>query len=36
MLANKKEVPYQSMMKVFLAEKIREELNLQDQLENVS
>jgi predicted DNA binding CopG/RHH family protein len=26
-LANKRDVPYQSMMKVLLAEKIREELN---------
>ena len=30
-LANKRDIPYQSMMKVLLAEKIREELNLQDQ-----
>ena len=28
-LANKRDVPYQSMMKVLLAEKIREELNLE-------
>ena len=28
-LANKKDVPYQSMMKVLLAEKVREELELQ-------
>ena len=27
-LANKRDVPYQSMMKVLLAEKVREELNL--------
>jgi len=27
MLANKRDVPYQSLMKIFLAEKIREELN---------
>ena len=26
LLANKKDVPYQSLMKVFLAEKVREEL----------
>jgi predicted DNA binding CopG/RHH family protein len=26
MLANKRDVPYQSLMKIFLAEKIREEL----------
>ena len=32
-LANKRDVPYQSMMKVLLAEKVREELNLQDQSE---
>ncbi len=30
-LANKRDVPYQSMMKVLLAEKIREELNLEEQ-----
>ncbi len=30
-LANKRDVPYQSMMKVLLAEKIREEFNLQEQ-----
>ena len=30
-LANKRDVPYQSIMKVLLAEKIREELNLQEQ-----
>ncbi len=30
-LANKRDVPYQSMMKVLLAEKIREEMNLQEQ-----
>ncbi len=29
-LANKRDVPYQSMMKLLLAEKIREELNLED------
>ena len=28
-LANKKDVPYQSMMKVLLAEKVREELELE-------
>ena len=27
-LANKKDVPYQSLMKVFLAEKVREEFSL--------
>ena len=32
-LANKRDVPYQLMMKVLLAEKIREELNLEDQSE---
>lgn len=32
-LANKRDVPYQPMMKVLLAEKIREELNLQEQSE---
>ena len=26
LLANKKDVPYQSLMKVFLAEKVKEEL----------
>ncbi len=26
-LANKKDVPYQSLMKVFLAEKVRDEIN---------
>ena len=35
-LANKRDVPYQSMMKVLLAEKIREELNLQDESEKGS
>ena len=30
-LANKRDVPYQSMMKVLLSEKIREELNLKEQ-----
>lgn len=30
-LANKRDVPYQSMMKVLLAEKIREELSLEAQ-----
>jgi len=29
-LANKRDVPYQSMIKVLLAEKIREESNLED------
>lgn len=29
LLANKKDVPYQSLIKVFLAEKIREELSAQ-------
>lgn len=28
MLANKKDVPYQSLVKIFLDEKIREELNI--------
>ncbi len=32
-LANKRDVPYQSIMKVLLAEKIREELYLQEQSE---
>ncbi len=32
-LANQRDVPYQPMMKVLLAEKIREELNLEDQSE---
>jgi len=27
LLANKRDVPYQSLLKIFLAEKIREELN---------
>jgi len=35
-LANKRDVPYQSMMKVLLAEKIREELNLQEQSQKSS
>ena len=35
-LTNKRDVPYQSMMKVLLAEKIREELNLQDESEKGS
>ncbi len=30
-LDNKRNVPYQSMMKILLAEKIRQELNLQEQ-----
>jgi predicted DNA binding CopG/RHH family protein len=29
-LANKKEVPYQSLMKVFLSEKLQDELNSSD------
>ncbi len=29
LLANKKDVPYQSLMKMYLSEKIREELPLQ-------
>ena len=32
-LASKRDIPYQSMMKVLLAEKTREELNLQEQSE---
>ena len=28
LLANKRDVPYQSLLKIFLAEKIREELNI--------
>jgi len=28
MLANKRDVPYQSLMKIFLAEKVREELQI--------
>jgi len=28
LLANKRDVPYQSLMKIFLAERIREELNV--------
>ncbi len=32
-LANKRDGPYQSMMKVLLPEKIREELNLEEQSE---
>ena len=35
-LANKRDVPYQSMMRVLLAQKIREELNLQKQSEKSS
>ncbi len=27
MLANKKDVPYQSLMKIYLAEKVRDEIN---------
>ncbi len=30
-LANKQDVPYQSMLKILLAEKVREALNLQQQ-----
>ncbi|MEY4669558.1 MAG: hypothetical protein RL518_2257 [Pseudomonadota bacterium] len=29
-LANKKDVPYQSLMKVFLSEKLKDELNISD------
>ena len=32
-LASKRDIPYQSMMKVLLAEKTQEELNLQEQSE---
>ena len=31
MLANKQDIPYQSMMKILLAEKVREALNLEAQ-----
>jgi len=35
-LDNKRNVPYQSMMKILLAEKIRQELNLQEQSQKSS
>ncbi len=35
-LANKRDVPYQPMMKVLLAKKIREKLNLEEQSEKSS
>jgi predicted DNA binding CopG/RHH family protein len=35
-LANKQDVPYQSMLKILLAEKVREALNLQQQKGHVA
>jgi predicted DNA binding CopG/RHH family protein len=36
LLANKQDVPYQSMLKILLAEKVRESLSLQLQKGNVA
>lgn len=36
LLANKQDVPYQSMLKILLAEKVRESLNLQLQKVNAA
>lgn len=36
LLANKQDIPYQSMLKILLAEKVREALNLQSQKGNAA